>query len=127
MRTSACFLVTQIRNPAEIVQKTCFEKRPTSYGDSETRAPKFLQKKKGKIYTWEQNVFSVFFEFFSRSLGLGSREELFGFFEEFRGSGFRIPVAGRAFLKTCSDDIKKGFYRNLTGIFPNKLPGDFLN
>ena len=51
--------------------------------------------------------FSVFFEFFLRSLGLGSCEEFSGFFfEEFRGSKIWIPVTGRAFLNpTCKKII----------------------
>ena len=93
------------------------EKRPTSYRDSEPRTPEFQKKTKTsspgadpKLLEKTQrrtegrlgNVFSGFFSIFLsflKEFGVGLWRGIFRFFGQFWGSGFRVPVAGRAFLE----------------------------
>ena len=98
--------------------RTRFAKPPVNDTNPVTSSPETPRKKKLKDYTpgpdpkfLEKNsqnsnntrkilssgIFSIF-EFF---IEVGVRGVIFEvFFEEFRGSGFWIPVAGRACLKT---------------------------
>ena len=66
--------------------------------------PNFLKKTRKNTKKYSENtisrVFLVFFEFSSRNLVSGPGGEFLSFFRGVSGSGFWIPVAGRAFLNT---------------------------
>ena len=101
---------------------TCIAKRPARDRDPKRRNPKLLVKnskitpltptpnslKKTRKYSkYSRNtmfvVCLVFFGVFFKEFGVGAWGATFGdFFEEFQVSGFWIPVAGRAFLNTCT-------------------------
>ena len=76
--------------------------------------PKLLQKKTQKILKIPENsvfwVILVFFEFFFGNWGRGPGGNFWVFLEDFRVSGFWIPVAGRAFRNSWFGDDFLGDY-----------------